>query len=167
MRARGFFRLLLLLLLVAGPLPGCGREAIDYQAKFDHMVDNDWKQNWNWVDAEKFFQQGGLFIDTGEPEDPALDRPHILPLLKTMREQHGLKWQAVVHRKKTRFAVALVAELPTASEVDQIQKLLEQEQERFPGEILWQFGHRWMSIDFMTEEDLEWERQAELKSQKS
>lgn len=151
--------------LLLPAVAGCGREKVDYQAEFDQQVDRDWKKNWRWVDAEKFFQSGGLFLDTGEPGDQTLDRPHILPIVKRLREQHGLKWQAVVDKKHTRFALALVAELPSEGDVEQIRKSLDREQEKFPGEILSQFGHQWMSMDFLTEEILEWEREAERKAQ--
>jgi hypothetical protein len=103
------------------------------------------------VDAEKFFSTGGLFIDSGEPEDPLLDRPHILPLLKRLRDKHGLNWQAVVHKKKTKFAVALVAALPSESDVEKIKQTIDEAQNTFPGEILSQYGRQWMSIDFLTE----------------
>jgi hypothetical protein len=106
-----------------------------------------------------------LFVDSGEPDDPALDRPYILPLLKKLKAKHGLKWQAVVHKKKTKFAVALVAELPSESDVEQIKQTIEGAQDQFPGEILSQYGHQWMSVDFLTEEDLKWEQEAELKAQ--
>ncbi|HVJ67173.1 MAG TPA: hypothetical protein VM510_04260 [Caulifigura sp.] len=142
-------------------LSGCGKPKVDYAAKFDTTVADDWKKNWLWVDADKFFQTGGLFIDSGEPGDPALDRPHIQPLLKRLRERHGLKWQAVVHKKKTKFAVALVAQLPSEQEIEAIKESLNQEDGKFPGEILRQFGHQYMALDFFTEEDLRWEREAE------
>jgi len=145
-------------------LAGCGKPTTDSRAKFDHDVEVVWSKNWNLVDAEKFLSSGGLFVDSGEPEGQALDRPHILPLLKLLKEKHGLKWQAAVHKKKTRFAVALIAKLPAESEVEQITLTLDQEQGKFPGEILWKFGHRWMSIDFLDQEYLDWEKEAERKS---
>jgi hypothetical protein len=156
-------RVLLVSCLLGCVLAGCGKEKVDFQAKFDHVVDQDWRKNWNWVDAEKFFSAGGLFVDSGEPGDPTLDRPHILPLLKRLRDKHGLKWQAVVHKKKTKFAVALVAQLPSEGDVEKIKQTIESEQDKFAGEILSQYGHQWMSVDFLTEEDLEWERQADRK----
>ena len=156
-------RILLAMCLVAPALAGCGKETVDYQAKFDQVVDRDWRKNWNWVDAERFFNTGGLFIDSGEPGDPTLDRPHIQPLLKRLHEKYGLKWQAIVHKKKTKFAVALVAQLPSEGDVEKIKQTIESEQDKFPGEILSQYGHQWMSVDFLTEDDLEWEREADRK----
>lgn len=143
---------------------GCGPEKVDYAEKLDHTIVSDWKKNWLWVDAARFFQTGGLFIDSGEPGDPILDRPHIAPFLKLLHDKHGLNWQAVVHKKKTKFAVALVAQLPSSGDTDAIKATIDEEQKRFPGEILWQFGHQYMSVDFLTNADLEWERQAELKT---
>jgi hypothetical protein len=160
-----FVRVLLTSGLLLPAVAGCSQEKIDYQAKFDRVVESEWRAKWGWVDAEKFFSAGGLFIDSGEPGDPTLDRPHILPLLKKLKEKHGLKWQAVVHKKKTKFAVALVAELPSAADVELIKQTIEGEQDQFPGEILSQYGHQWMSVDFLTEEDLKWEQEAELKAQ--
>ncbi|QDT54055.1 hypothetical protein Pan44_20820 [Caulifigura coniformis] len=158
-------RAFLAICILVPALAGCGKPKVDSRAEFDHDVETVWSRNWNLVDAEKFLGSGGLFVDSGEPEAQALDRPHILPLLKLLREKHGLKWQAAVHKKKTGFAVALVARIPAGSEVETITRTLDQEQGAFPGEILWKFGHRWMSIDFLDQEYLEWEREAERKSQ--
>jgi hypothetical protein len=82
-------------------------------------------------------------------------------LLKRLHDKHGLNWQAVVHKKKTKFAVALVAQLPGESEVERIKESIAQEDGKFPGEILRQYGHQYISLDFLTEDDLRWQREVE------
>jgi hypothetical protein len=142
---------------------GCG-ERIDQQAVFDQQVEGEWRDRWDIVPADRFFDRGGRFADVGEPGDTPLDAKHVRPLLGKLAEKHGLKWQMFVDRKKGRNAVALVAQLPSESDIPQIQATIENEQQGFPGEILHQYGHRYMSLDFLTPEDLAWEEAAEAKA---
>ncbi len=143
--------------LLACELAGCesaaaieGRERV----AFDKQVDTEWKKNWNWVEGLQFLEKGGLYLDTGEPGDPAYDRPAILPLLKRLSKSHGLKWHAVVDKKKRSFAVAVVGQLPEDEQSRRaIMDTLNEEQKTFPLDILVQQGNRWLSLDFLTPED--------------
>lgn len=143
--------------LILGALCGCestgaieGRERIE----FDTQVDTVWKKNWDWVEGLQFLEKGGIYVDSGEPGETPYDKPLVLPLLKRLAIKHGLKWYAVVDKRKRNIAVAFVGQLP---ETDGARKAavetLTAEQDSFPLDILVQVGNRWLSLDFLSEED--------------
>ncbi len=142
------------LLLAAGLAVGFNScsEQPDRLARFDATVDGSWRKNWKWVEAIPFFEAGGQYADEGDRKKSSLDRDHILPLLKRMQDRHQLRWQAVVDKKKTRLAVAIVAELSSEpGVVDAIETSLAEEQKTFPGVVLIQVGHRWLTVEFLNE----------------
>jgi hypothetical protein len=160
MNARSLFRRHCLLLLVAVcTLAGCGSHKapplkLQEGAEFDKEVETTWKQNWAWVEGRQFLEKGGNYQDSGAPGDPPYDKPHILPLMQRLTSKHGMKWHAVVDKKKRNLAVALVGEYPDR---DGIQKAvmddLEEEQKTFPLDILVVPGNHWLKLDFLTSED--------------
>lgn len=135
-------------------LAGCGsRPVADLEAQFDKEVENKWKTQWPWVDAIPHFQRGGFYMDASDGEGPRYDRPHVVPLLNALHQDFALQWKAVVHRKERKMTLALVAELPDDPSVRQkIDAALDEHQKTFPGSILVQWGHHWMSLDFLTPE---------------
>lgn len=135
-------------------IAGCGTaRPVDEAARFDREVDAVWKVKWPWVDALPFFQRGGRYVDTDDAEKASFDRPHVAPLLKALGEEFDLHWQAVVQPDQRDFALAIVAELPTDPTIHkQIAAAIERHQQTFPGAILVQQGHRWLSLDFLTPE---------------
>lgn len=147
----------LLLLLSLAALSGCGSAAaVEGQERndFDKQVETTWKKNWDWVAALPFLEKGGSFFDSGEPGDPIYDKPHILPLMKRVSSQHGVKWHIMVDRKNRGFALGIVGQLPDVEGVGKsVVATLTQEQKSFPLNILVHQGNRWLSLDFMTPED--------------
>jgi hypothetical protein len=148
---------LLVLLLCTISLTGCGSTAAvegKERVDFDKQVDTLWKKHWDWVDGLQFLEKGGDYVDSGEPGDPTYDKSHVLPLLKRISSEHGLKWHAVVDRKNRSFALAVVGQLPDADGVRKaVMDTLNEAQKDFPLDILVQEGNRWLSLDFMSRED--------------
>jgi hypothetical protein len=137
---------------------GCGDAPQDLQAIFDEEVRTSWKENWHWVEGIAFLESGGLYADTGDPEDQPLDRPNVLPLLRRLKEAGKLDWQAVVDKDDHTMAVAIVAKLPGDPEaVARIKDILAEEQQHFPGAILEQWGYQWLSLDFLNREQAAFE----------
>lgn len=139
-------------------LAGCGDSVETIEARgrteFDEQVDTIWKSKWAWVEVPQFFEKGGEYVDSGEKGDPVYDKPLVLPLLKKLSAKHGLKWFAVVSKKKRNFALAVVAEYPrTAGVREAVRDTLDEEQKTFKLDILVQEGNRWLSLDFLTQDE--------------
>jgi len=141
----------LLLLAICG---GCQSEPpIDQEAWFDHEVETVWKEKFPWTPAIPFFEKGGLYVQMGDQDETPFDRPYVLPLLQKLEREFSLDWQAAVKRDKQNFAVAVMAKLPADPAIrERIVTALEEHQKTFPGAILQQWGHQWLSIDFLTAE---------------
>ncbi len=154
-------------LFVAIIAVGCGAKPIDLESRFDDDVENAWSTKWKWVDAVQFFEKGGMYVDSGDPEDPALDRPHVLPLLKRLQQEFGLEWQAVLDNTNQTTALAVVARLPNDSTIRQrIEASLQREQASFPGDILQQWGHKWLTLDFLNEAQAKFMEEEDTKKTK-
>lgn len=135
---------------------GCGTVSqVDEAARFDRQVETEWKVKWPWVDALPFFDRGGRYMDLDGDDTAAtkFDRPHVAPLLKALGEEFELHWHAMVQPEQRDLALAILAELPSDPTLpDRIQAAIERHQQAFPGAILVQRGHRWLSLDFLTPE---------------
>jgi hypothetical protein len=163
-------RACLLVFLVAPVLAGCGESAEVLEkrerAEFDKQVERQWKEKWAWVDGLQFFEKGGEYVDSGEPGVPRYDKPQVLPLLERLSRKHGLKWQAVVDKKKRNMALAVVASYPDQAGIQEaVMATLDEEQKSFPLDILVQTGNRWLTLDFLTPEDSKFLDDKEERSQ--
>jgi hypothetical protein len=149
--ARFKYTLLVFIITFMGTI-GCGAKPVDYEARFDDDVETTWTKKWKWVDAVQYLEKGGVYVDTGDSEDAALDRPRVLPILKRLQREFGMEWEAVLDQSQS-LALAVVARLPNdASARAKIEAVLAEEQRQFPGAILQQWGHKWLSLDFLNEE---------------
>lgn len=133
---------------------GCGAAAeVDEAARFDRQVETEWRVKFPWVDAVPFFERGGRYMDADDTVETKFDRPHVAPLLKALGDEFQLHWHAMVEPKQRDFALAVLAELPSDPTIhDKILAAIERHQTTFPGAILVQRGHRWLSLDFLTPE---------------
>lgn len=144
---------------------GCGQQSIDPEARFDATVENSWAKDSIWVDAVKHLSSGGKFMDTGETGDPVLDVPQVLPVLQRLREEFRLEWQAITEERNPKQALAIVAKLPEDTMIREKVKLaIDREQKSFPGAILYQWGHRWLAINFLTQEQVDFIEQSTKQS---
>ena len=141
-------------LLVLNLLAGCGKKQVDHESRFDGEVEERWTRNSKLVvDAIQHLARGGSYVDTGDPEDPVLDRPHILPLLQRLGKECDLEWQAVLEETNQTRAWAVIAKLPNDAALrKRIEAALAREEKTFPGAIVQQWGHQWLSLDFLTKE---------------
>ena len=140
-------------LLVLSLLSGCGEKKVDYEKRFDTEVEERWSRDSKWVDAIQHLSSGGSFVDLGEPEESPLDVPHVLPLLRRLAKEFSLEWQAITDEKDPTRVWVVVARLPDDLSIrKKIETVLEREQKTFPGAILQQWGHHWVSLDFLNQE---------------
>lgn len=153
-----------LVLFFAAALAGCGEPPLDDMAEFDQQVETVWKQKWNFVDGITFLESGGLYADSGDPEDQALDRPSVLPLLKRLKETFDVNVTAVVSKQDAKKAFAMVVPVPIEPEArSQLREFLAKEQDTFPGDISAQWGHQWLQLEFLTREQSDFFADAEKR----
>ena len=144
------FRMLCVFLAASG----CSRPGLDGPAMFDLEVQQNYFANYDQTDAIEFLTDGGIYVDRDEPGEQKLDRPHILPLLQKLKTELSMAPIAVVSRDDEKLALAIVAKLPEAVTRADVEALLLKAQDTFPGEILQQWGYEWLSIDFLSDQDI-------------
>ncbi len=150
-----FFRILLLLPMVVA---GCG-ERVDRDALFDDEVAMYFNGRAS-RDAIAFLEEGGRYIDADiEDDEPRIDEPYVLPLVRQLRDEHGLAPIAILDPEDPRVAVAIVAESGDAAVKAAVNGTIAKADRAYPGEILSQWGHRWLSVDFLTPEEAEFFRE--------
>ncbi len=136
---------------------GCSREQFDPQAAFDSEVEAGYLQKFPQAEAVRFLTEGGLYVDSGDPDDPEvarLDQAHVVPLLQRLDSEFSMKSIAVLSQDDPQVALAIVAALPDGVTKEEVTSLLMDVQQEFPGEILVEWGHKWLSLDFLTAQDV-------------
>lgn len=136
-------------------LTGCSEKEVNYaQITEQRILDSMNKDELKKVDAISFIENGGLYVDDPDFGDAPFDRPHIVPLLKALRDDFGFDWTALVSReKKSPRAYDLIARLPPGVSRAQVESRLSEIQTDFPGEILQSWGEEWLSLDFLNAEE--------------
>lgn len=144
-------------------LAGCGR---DYAAEVDARVTREWMQPGLYFDALEYFEKGGRYYSGAEmPGKPDLDREAIVPFLKDLKEKFGQEQYAIVLEGDD-YAWGIVMRLPTNPENRRrFEEYLEEVRATFPGMILEEWGHEWISFDFLDEEEAEFIREAEAAAE--
>ena len=126
---------------------GCG-SGYDEKATLDAQIADKWIAGRQLHDAVEYFQAGGLFVDSGEPEDAPVDQPIVLPLVQKLKGELHLEVYVVLDKSNEAFA--LIAKLPEdEAEHQQIRDTLNEANEEFVGTIMHNWGNQWVSIDFL------------------
>ena len=134
-------------LLLVTLCAGCG-SGYDEKASLDAQIADKWIAGRQLYDAVEYFQAGGLFADSGEPEDAPVDQPIVLPLVQKLKGELNLEVYVVLDKSNEAFA--LIAKLPeNESEHQQIRDTLNKANENFVGTIMHNWGNQWVSIDFL------------------
>lgn len=140
----------------AQPIPNT-----DPLAAFDNQI-QQFDGRYQEVDAYEFFENGGVYCDHEQAKP--FDRPFIVPILKRLAEKHDLAWTAVVDPRMPQDALWIYAPLPTSLSKRVLRDSLQAEQDRleFQGDILQQWGHSHLSLDFLTPEEVASEMASEF-----
>lgn len=148
-------RFLVILILALVSITGCERKLKhDYSSKFDQLVEEKWKTESKWVNAIAHLEGGGYYVDLDEEDEQPMDRPNVVPLLKRLEAEFKLEWEAVLETRDPTYAIAVVAKIPNDPKFKEtFQAALVREQKTFPGAILQQWGYKWVSLDFLNQED--------------
>lgn len=144
------------LVLILGTL-GCRP---DYKRTADDLVEETYLGSEQRCNAIPFFEDGGRYFD--DDDSTAVDREILLPLLKQLHDVARSQQWVVPHKDDAKRAFAILIELPHDKVLfDKMAKRVEEADARFPGLILQQWGHRWLSLDFVDEEQAEFFKRAD------
>ncbi len=164
-------------------ISGCDR---DYEAELDAKVTQQWMRPGMFVDAIEYLESGGHYhnSDDDPPGAQNLDQQAILPFLKALREEFGQDLYAILVEADEdapandrgdqgdaagqhtppldELAWGFVMKLPNdEANRKRFEDYLESARQDFPGMILEQWGHEWISLDFIDEEQAQFVREAE------
>lgn len=155
----------LLLLLVSA---GCG---VDGLAQIDAKVTQRWMESdsYEQQNAIEYLESGGRYYNPSRvPGLPDLDSEAILPLLKELKKEFSQEQYAIIEKGQD-YAWSIVMKLPSDdSERERFEAYLAKAEEEFPGMILKEWGHEWITFHFLNEREAEmiqeWEEDAEAAS---
>ena len=143
-------------------LPGCG---VDHAAKVDVKVKKQWMRPGNYVDAIRYLESGGKYYTASMPGMPDLDREAIIPLLKRLKKEFDHEQYAILVEDED-YCWGIVVKLPQdESQREKVEAFVEREMESFPGMILTEWGHEWLSLDFLDEQAAAVVREAEAAAE--
>jgi hypothetical protein len=143
-------RSFVLLILTPLLLSGCGR---DHEADVDSKVTEEWMQDGMYVDAIEYLEDGGEYDDVEAADGtPELEAAAILPFFRRLKEEFDFDQYAILIEDAD-YCWGFVVKLPDdAAKRKEFQAFLESENESFPGLILEEWGHEWLSLDFLDEQ---------------
>ncbi len=132
---------------------GCGSSVVSDAAALDTQIEDQWMVNRQVVDAIPFLEKGGQYENLGNKGEVPIDKPYVLPLLKRIRDELSLKPVAVLEGPQ--HAMAILIEIPK----DPIQRqrmgdILQQAADSFPGLLMDNWGHKWLSLDFLDQQEV-------------
>ncbi len=127
----------------------------DLKEQADEVVRQKVLEGFEKREAIPFFEKQGRFIDA-EGDTTSVDRDVVLPLLKQLRVKMAATDQWVTLKPDNTLPFyKLLIELPDNPQtVDRMAKVVEEADDRFSGFILQQWGHQWLSINFIDKEIL-------------
>jgi hypothetical protein len=156
---------LVILVLTVELLSGCGSDpTAGWETANDQQVQRSFA-NQKTGDAIASLERGLTYIDQDEPGEQKLDKPVVLPLLKRLKQEFGLDWQAAISKGKDPIILNIYAKLPSQDGIrEKIEAALDREQKTFPGAILQAWGNDYLSLEFQTEETAEFFEKEEAKA---
>lgn len=143
MRSTAFFAPVILL---CACLAGCGETEPTIAEMHDSQIVESWFPGSPVEDAVAFLDDGGVYESLAAESD--IDREHLLPLLRQLRDEFGLEPLVLLEEPDLAFAVVIdvsAASVDRSSIVDAIVAADEQ----YPGMILDKWGRNWLSIDVL------------------
>lgn len=139
-------------LLLLSLLPAAGCTGGDYESEVDLKITEDWMQPGMYVDAVEYLESGGQYDTLAMPDSAGLDQTAILPFLKRLKNEFDQEQYAILIEGEP-YCWGIVVKLPEDDvQRRQFQDFLDREDATFPGMILQEWGHEWVSLDFLNEE---------------
>ncbi len=142
---------------------GC---APDHEAELDAKVMQEWMRPDMYVDAIEYLESGGhYYVADDTPGAMDLDREAIAPFLSDLKQAFGKEQYAILVEDED-YAWGFVMKLPSdEAGRKRFAAYLESVRPDFPGMILEQWGHEWISFDFLDEEQAEFIRESEAAAE--
>ena len=136
---------------------GCSQ---DLQRTADTMVAYEFLRDGTHVRAIPFFLDSGRYYEQETSDSTSVDQQIVLPMLKDLNALCPLAQWVVPDKKDPKLAFAVLVELPDDTiKVDAMAKIVESADAKFDGMILQQWGHKWLSLDFIDQETAEFFKQ--------
>jgi hypothetical protein len=132
---------------------GCSRDP-DWKAVGDDNVRESLFATHERQEAIPFFEKNGRYFDLDA--STTVDRDVVLPLLKRLNEVAVTEQWVMLRPEEKGWAGALVIELPQDSEtLERMAQVVQEEDDKFPGLIVQQWGHEWLAVDFLDQQTYE------------
>jgi hypothetical protein len=127
---------------------GC---STDYQQIGDAQVESVMSGFDGKLEAIPFFEGKGRYFDSDS--STTVDKDVVLPLLKVLKEIAPTEQWVIPQEEDPKTAFAVFVKLPGDVKVaSRMADAVEAADDKFPGLILQQWGHEWLSFDLMPEE---------------
>ena len=147
-------RRLLLAVVALGMFSGCGSSEVSDPKALDTQIEEQWMAGREKVDAIEFLEKNGQYENMELPEESQVDQFYVLPLLKKVRDELSLKPVAVLLDSER--ALAVLVPIPTASAPrNRLRDFVRDADEGFAGLLLDNWGEKWLSLDFLSEREVE------------
>lgn len=154
MTSRSFSVVLCLLLCAVLLTGGCSCSRKPGLAEMvDEHIEQSYLQKFQQQPGVSFLKRGGRYLDDGTKEAFDIERQHVIPMFEKLERELNLNFIALTSERDPESALAMVSRLPENVSSDDVMIFLKAAQKTFPGAILVERGHRWVSIDFLTPEE--------------
>ena len=135
---------------------GCRNDIKDFA---DRHVQTDMLDQHEKREAITFLENKGQFFDLDS--NTHVDREVVLPLLKRLKELAPTEQWAMLRPEDKHSAYGMLIALPAESKiVDEMADAVQEADDKFSGCILQQWGHRWLLINLIDQQTLEYLKQA-------
>jgi hypothetical protein len=118
----------------------------------DRQIEDVWMEGRDVVDALDFFASGGVYESRRGDAAADIDQKYVLPLIKRLRDEHGLTVLVVKLEEPANTAMALIAEAPADREArNRVRAAILETADQFPGFAMQNWSRNWVSLDFLDE----------------
>lgn len=132
---------------------GCGSTSISDPVALDKQIEEKWLAGREMVDAIEFLERGGQYENLEIPDAAQIDQDHVLPLLKSIRDELSLNPMAVLLTPER--AMAILIDNPSApAKRNRLRDLMQAADDKFPGLLIDNWGEKWLSLDFLDEREV-------------